>query len=98
MTKQEFDNASREAGYGACAMNENKKLKRRIERLEKRLEAAEVHGRALEKVIKSVICDASKSAFEFAVKQYRWQELHEKHQRAVEEAIKGRPTERRDAR
>ena len=70
-------------------MNESKKLARRVERLEKRLDAAEAHVNALEKVIKSVIGEASKSAFEFAVKQYGWQELHEKHQRAVADALRG---------
>lgn len=71
-------------------MNETKKLKRQVERLEKRLDQAEAHARALEKVVKSVIGEASKSAFEFAVKQYEWQELHEKHQRAVDDALRGK--------
>lgn len=69
-------------------MDETKKLKRQVERLEKRLDQAEARARALEKVVKNVIGEASKNAFEFAVKQYGWQELHEKHQRAVDEALR----------
>lgn len=69
-------------------MDKMKKLERAVARLESRLEKAEAHGRALEKVVKAVIGEASKNAFEFAVKQYGWQELHEKHERAVREALR----------
>lgn len=66
-------------------MDKVKYLERKVERLEKRLEECAAHGRALERVVKNVIGDATKSAFEFAVKQYGWQELHDLHQKTVEE-------------
>lgn len=65
-------------------------MRRKVERLEKRLGRAEAHGRALERVIKHVIGDASQRAFEFAVEQYGWHELHEMNERAISEAFKGR--------
>ena len=47
-------------------MDETKKLKRQVERLEKRLDQAEARARALEKVVKNVIGEASKNAQECA--------------------------------
>ena len=70
-------------------MEELKLLKRKIERLEKRLDRAEAHGRALERVVKHIVGDASKRAFEFAVEQYGWHELHEMNERAMREAFRG---------
>ena len=58
-------------------------------RLEKRLDRAEAHGRALERVVKHIVGDASKRAFEFAVEQYGWHELHEMNERAMREAFRG---------
>ena len=66
-------------------MDAIKRMERKLGRLEKRLEECEAHGRALEKVLKNVICDATEHAFKFAVKQYGWQELHDRHQEAMEE-------------
>jgi len=71
-------------------MEEVKLLKRKIERLEKRLDRAEAHGRALERVVKHVIGDASQKAFEFAVEQYGWHELHDMNERAMRETFKGK--------
>ena len=65
-------------------------MKRKVERLEKRLDQAEAKGRALERVVKHVIGDASQRAFEFAVEQYGWHELHEMNERAMREAFKGK--------
>jgi len=70
-------------------MEELKLLKRKVERLEKRLDRAEAHGRALERVVKHVVGDASQRAFEFAVEQYGWHELHEMNERAIREAFRG---------
>lgn len=69
-------------------MEKEKMLERRVGRLEKRLDEAEARGRALEKVIERVIGEASRRAFEFAVQQYGWQELREKHEKAVEAALR----------
>ena len=71
-------------------MDELKLLRRKVERLEKRLGRAEAQARALERVIKHVIGDASQRAFEFAVEQYGWHELHEMNERAMREAIGGK--------
>ena len=71
-------------------MEETKRLSRKVERLEKRLDRAEARQRALERVVKNIVGEATAKAFEFAVEQYGWQELHEKHQRAVEDALKGK--------
>lgn len=65
-------------------------MRRKVERLEKRLDRAEAHGRALERVVKHVIGDASQKAFEFAVEQYGWHELHDLNERAMREAFKGK--------
>ncbi len=61
-------------------MDSMNRIERRLERLEKRLLKAEAHSMALEKVVESVIGEASKRAFEFAVKQYEWQQMNERHQ------------------
>ena len=61
------------------------KLRRKVERLEKRLDRVEANSRALERVVKHVIGDASQRAFEFAVEQYGWHELHEMNERAMRE-------------
>lgn len=71
-------------------MEAMKLLERKIERLEKRLDQAEAKGRALERVVKHVIGDASQKAFEFAVEQYGWHELHEMNERAIRKAFKGK--------
>ena len=71
-------------------MEELKLLKRKVERLEKRLDRAEAKARALERVVKNVIGDASQRAFEFAVEQYGWHELHEMNERAIRKAFKGK--------
>ncbi len=65
-------------------------MKRKVERLEKRLDRAEAKARALERVVKHVIGDASQRAFEFAVEQYGWHELHEMNERAMREALAGK--------
>lgn len=65
-------------------------MKRKVERLEKRLDRAEAKARALERVVKHVIGDASQRAFEFAVEQYGWHELHEMNERAMREAFAGK--------
>ena len=65
-------------------------MKRKVERLEKRLDRAEARSRALERVVKNIVGDASRRAFEFAVEQYGWHELHEMNERAISEAFKGR--------
>lgn len=64
-------------------MEELKLLKRKVEWLEKRLDRAEAHGRALERVVKHIVGDASQRAFEFAVEQY------EMNERAMREAFRG---------
>lgn len=71
-------------------MEELNKIRRKVERLAKRLDRAEAHGRALERVVKHVIGDASQRAFEFAVEQYGWHELHEMNERAMREVFKGK--------
>ena len=58
-------------------MDEVKYLNRKVERLETRLAETEAHARALERTVRDVIADCAKGAFEFAVKQYRWQEAHD---------------------
>ena len=58
-------------------MDDIKYLRRKVDRLEKRLDETEAHTRALEKVVKRIIGDVGQAAFEFAVKQYGWQELHD---------------------
>lgn len=71
-------------------MEELNKMRRKVERLEKRLDRAEAKARALERVVKHVIGDASQRAFEFAVEQYGWHELHEMNERTMREAFKGK--------
>lgn len=66
------------------------KMKRKVERMEKRLDRVEAQARALERVVKHVIGDASQRAFEFAVEQYGWHELHEMNERAMREAFNGK--------
>lgn len=61
-------------------MDSMNRIERRLERLEKQLLKVAAHSRALEKVVESVIGEASKRAFEFAVKQYEWQQMNERHQ------------------
>lgn len=65
-------------------------MKRKVERLEKRLDRAEARSRALERVVKNIVGDASRRAFEFAVEQYGWHELHEMNERAISKAFRGK--------
>lgn len=74
-------------------MEELKKMKRQVERLGKRLDRVEANARALERVVKHVIGDASQRAFEFAVEQYGWHELHEMNERAIRETLIGKKTD-----
>ena len=64
-------------------MDQTKRMERKIARLERRLDAAEAHGRALERVVRNVIGEAASKAFEFAVQQYGWHELHEMNEQAL---------------
>jgi len=65
-------------------------LKRKIDKLERRLSRAEARTRALERVVKNVVGEASARAFEFAVEQYGWHELHEMNERAMRDALRER--------
>lgn len=85
-----LDNKPTTTRGGKKTMEDVKQLERRISRLEKRINEVKAHARALEKVVKNVIGDATKSAFEFAVSQYGWQELHEMNERVVREDLKGK--------